>query len=767
MPEPTRDNPPGNRLASSSSPYLRQHAHNPVDWWPWSGEAFARARERDVPVLLSIGYATCYWCHVMERESFESPEVAAVLNDEFVCIKLDREQRPDLDEIYMAATVVMRGHGGWPMTVLLEPEQRRPFWCATYLPPEPARGLPGLVDTARRIGHAWRHNRDQVLEQADRLADAVRDSLATRAQPAPVGIAQIQQAGEALLRSFDRTHGGFGGAPKFPQPELIALCLDLSDAAGDDATRQSFATAARVTLDRMAIGGVRDQLSGGFHRYAVDATWTVPHFEKMLYDQGQLLTVYARAAELFDDAGYRRVCREITDDVLGTMTADGAFISAIDAEVAGREGLSYLWNENEVRAAVGDEDADFALRVFGLDRGPNFADPHHPGAPAANVLRLAHRPEQIAADLGVTEPVFLDRLDRVRAAMLAVRNRRDQPIKDTKVIASWNGLMIAGLARAARVLGDNDLLERAQSAARTVIGSLGLLTDDPHRCLFEGAASEPAMLDDLAMLAGACVELGAASEDPEWLDTAAGLIDRCDALFAETDAEFAYFDSQARASDSFVRPSSKHDGAMPSGNSALLAARAALAFQSRNARAIEAARAHLAAVSGEIRANPLGPVLATRTLLAMIRGGAVEPGEPAPAEGPRDAVPSYVEVFASEERISVGREQPAALDLRLRIAEGHHVIAADPGDTGAPLIPFRVHAIGGEGIAVYADYPEGVERPEGVRAYEGQFDLRVVVECTGQWKGRPLLVMTYQVCSKDACYEPRSVELDVAIDRVD
>lgn len=385
-----------NRLARETSPYLLQHAANPVDWFAWGPEAFEAARERGVPIFLSIGYATCYWCHVMERESFEDEGIGALMSELFVCVKVDREERPDVDDIYMAAVQAMTGRGGWPMSVFLTPPGARgkedaglePFWGGTYLPPEPRWGMASFEQTLRAIRRAWDEQRGEVLEQAARLSEHVRDALGAERASAAIGERDCEKATRGLLSIYDRVHGGFGAAPKFPQPVFCEFLLDRLEASADEDETRAIEVSVRHTLERMALGGMYDQLGGGFHRYSVDEKWLVPHFEKMLYDNAQLLSLYARAQARWKSELFARVVKETAEYVLAEMTGnEGLFWSAQDAEVDGKEGLNYLWTAEEIEEAIGDSElAAYAKRVYGVDRGPNFRDPHHPGEPARNVL---------------------------------------------------------------------------------------------------------------------------------------------------------------------------------------------------------------------------------------------------------------------------------------------------------------------------------------------------------------------------------------------
>ncbi|MCU0689633.1 MAG: DUF255 domain-containing protein, partial [Phycisphaerales bacterium] len=346
---------PSNRLAAERSPYLLQHAHNPVDWWPWGPEALAEARRRDVPIFLSIGYSTCYWCHVMERECFENATIGRQMSEQFLCIKVDREERPDLDDVYMAAVQMLTGHGGWPMSVFLEPHTLKPFWAGTYFPPVPARGLPSFPQVLTRLSTAWSARRSEVLQQADSVAEALRERLAlSEVTPVLVGPKHVGMAVQTLLTIFDRTDGGFGRAPKFPQPVYLDLLLTVRQHLGEEGVRAAADHALKLTLDRMATGGMFDQLAGGFHRYSVDTHWLVPHFEKMLYDQAQLLPVYAQASIIYGDPWYAQIARRIATYLRTEMTSPhGAFYSAQDAEVDGREGLNYVWTPRQITDALG------------------------------------------------------------------------------------------------------------------------------------------------------------------------------------------------------------------------------------------------------------------------------------------------------------------------------------------------------------------------------------------------------------------------------
>jgi uncharacterized protein YyaL (SSP411 family) len=763
-----------NRLIHETSPYLLQHAHNPVEWWPWSDEAFEEARRRDVPVFLSIGYSTCYWCHVMERESFENEEIAARLNRDFIAIKVDREERPDVDDVYMAATVIMTSRGGWPMSVFLEPGKRKPFWCGTYFPPVPARGMPSFPQILESLAKAYHEQRDAVEAQSEEVAQAVREQLAAHRPAAQLGQEHVAAAVTALLKIFDRTNGGFGHAPKFPQPVFLEFLLDARERAGDDSTADAIDQAVRRTLDKMASGGIRDHVGGGFHRYAVDGHWLVPHFEKMLYDNAQLAAVYARAARRYGDRFYEQVARETLAYVQREMThKDGGFFSAQDAEVDGREGLNYLWTLEEVREALDAEDAELAVRVYGLDQGPNFKDPHHPGEPARNVLRLEDRPDRLAPKLNLSVEALTERMGEINRRLYTARQRRKQPRLDDKVLAAWNGLMIGAFAAAAHELGDPKLLAPAKEAADFV---LSRMTDSSGeggerrllRSWREGQANTPAFLEDHAFMIQGLLALHRAEPDPVHLKRAQALLRLAqDSFFDPTGA---MFDTRSEQTDLFVRTRSTHDGATPAGISVMLHGLLDLAEATGEASHRDAALKALISISSAVAENPVGTVNSTRALLRLLSEPSaaaslrIAPAAPAPPAAPQ-TLP--VEIYASIDRIGVPHDAPAELTLVINIAPGYHVPAADPGDTPAAraLIPFRVGIINGAGVVAYAEYPNGEPYGEPrVRVYRGRFELKVVLERHGQSTGRPLLSVMYQACTETECLAPVTVELDIAID---
>ncbi|MCC6949922.1 MAG: thioredoxin domain-containing protein [Phycisphaerales bacterium] len=755
-----------NRLQGSTSPYLLQHAHNPVDWWPWGEEAFAEARRRDVPIFLSIGYSTCYWCHVMERESFEDAETASLMNERFVCIKLDREEHPEIDDLYMAATVMLTGRGGWPMSVFLEPQHLRPFMAGTYFPKEPRAGMSTFSQVLLAMSGAWRMQREGVMKQAEEVARAVEEHLARPARAAELGQKQVADAVSGLLRTLDKAEGGFGAAPKFPQAVYLEFLLDVRVRAGDDATADAVDFALRKTLDRMAVGGLHDQPGGGFHRYCVDGTWTVPHFEKMLYDQAQLLRVYARAAKLYTDPYYAHVARRTAECVLRDMTSpQGAFLSAIDAEVDGREGVNYLWTPTEVAGAVGEDDAPLARAVYGLAGPANFRDPHHPADAPAWVLRLSDRPELLAPGLRRSQAAFTDDLARINRALLARRDARPQPRKDDKVLAGWNGMMISALMSASEDLNEPRYATAAKRAAEFVRDHMISAGGTLVRSSRAGLASSPGVLEDYGAVVSAFVALRGLS--PDWLHAAKALASRAMREFA--DASGVLHDAPAGRSDLFVRGRSTHDGACPSGVSLMLHALLDLREATGDRAYSSLAVAAISGVSEPMTESPTGSVNSVRALLRLLLAAEVNPGEFDPGESATAADQGVVEVLSETDRVLIPVGGPALLNLAMRVAPGWHIVSAEPGDTPAAraMFPLRVGVVGGTGVRAFADYPPGTPMGEGdarVLVHGGQTEFKVVLEREGEWTGRPLLTVAYQACTDRECRKPAVVELDIALD---
>jgi uncharacterized protein YyaL (SSP411 family) len=551
---------PRNRLAGETSPYLLQHADNPVDWYPWGPEALERARAEDKPILLSVGYSACHWCHVMAHESFEDATTAALMNELFVNVKVDREERPDLDRIYQTAhqMLTQRG-GGWPLTMFLSPHDHRPFFGGTYFPPEPKYGMPAFRELLSRAAQYYREHGEDIRRQGDALVEVFGQLLpAPAAAGAELSRAPLAAAREALARDFDGRFGGFGGAPKFPHPMNLEYLLRAWHASADsDPPDLQALYMATLTLTRMAEGGLYDQLGGGFCRYSVDPYWMIPHFEKMLYDNGQLLAVSAQAAVATGEALFRRVTAETADWIRRDMEhPGGGYYATLDADSEGHEGKFYVWTPAEVRGLLDEREYAVFVRRFGLDREANFEGRWHLHAfePLAGVAEQA----------AISETEAEAALDAARGKLLAVRNRRIWPGRDEKILTAWNGLAIGGLAAAARALDREDLVD---SAARAVAFLRDHCWRDGRLLAVhkDGRSRFPAYLDDHAFLAWGLLELLQARWHGPWLEWAVELADALLARFEDREAGGFYFTADDHES-LILRPKTFGDDATPAGN---------------------------------------------------------------------------------------------------------------------------------------------------------------------------------------------------------
>jgi uncharacterized protein YyaL (SSP411 family)/aryl-alcohol dehydrogenase-like predicted oxidoreductase len=566
-----------NRLARETSPYLLQHARNPVDWYPWGAEALARARAEDKPILLSIGYSACHWCHVMERESFEDEAIATQMNRDYVCIKVDREERPDLDEIYMKATVTMNhGHGGWPMTVFLTPDQR-PFFAGTYFPPRDNYGRPGFPTVLSRIAEAWRDRRKDLDEQAARLTEHLQNEARASA-PLPITEAELRLAVAQYRREFDPTYGGFGHAPKFPPSTGLLLLLRAHRRFGDP---EALAMAVK-TLDMMAGGGMYDQVGGGFHRYSTDERWLAPHFEKMLYDNALLARAYLEAHQVTGAARPRKIATEILDYVLAEMVdRDGGFHSATDADSEGVEGKFFVWDPVQVRDAVGDDETARRICAFyDISEEGNWEGHSIPNTPRAI--------DEVADDLGISVEELERSIASGRRAMYDARKKRIAPGLDDKVLTAWNGMMVSAFAEGYRVLGERRFLDAATRAAKFLTTTMRRPDGGLYRTFRAGTAHLDAYLEDYAWLCEALCDLYEAGGAPEWLETARALAERMvnDFLDGETGA---FFTTAVEHEKLIVRHKEAMDGAVPSGNSVAAGVLARLSYHFGNGKLREMA----------------------------------------------------------------------------------------------------------------------------------------------------------------------------------
>jgi hypothetical protein len=538
-----------NRLAGETSPYLLQHAHNPVDWYPWGPEAIARAKAEDRPILVSIGYAACHWCHVMERESFEDEATAALMNEHFVCIKVDREERPDLDAIYMDAAQAMTGSGGWPLTAFLTPDGE-PFFAGTYFPPLPQHGLPSFPQVLGGIAEAWTQRRDEVVTQGAKIAEHIARVGMLTASKEPLTDEITRAAFSRLREAFDDQRGGFGGAPKFPQPMTLEFALRCA-VRGWEPASQIVAT----TLDRMADGGIYDHLGGGFARYSTDASWHVPHFEKMLYDNAQLARLYTRAWQVTRDDRYRRVATETIEYLLREMQhAEGGFFSSQDADSEGVEGKFFVWGWDELVALVGPAVAT----CFGATPIGNWE--------GTNVLWRPRTIADVAAEHGLPADELAAEVEGARRKLFEIREGRVHPATDDKVLTAWNALAIGALAEAGRVFGEESYVREAVRCAEFVLTHL---RDERGRLLRSwrnGTAGRPGFADDYAIMAAAYLTLYETTFELRWFEEAVTLADGLLHLFHD-DERGGFFQTGSDAEELVLRPKELYDNATPSGNS--------------------------------------------------------------------------------------------------------------------------------------------------------------------------------------------------------
>ncbi|MCF6522055.1 thioredoxin domain-containing protein [Streptomyces sp. JJ36] len=575
-----------NRLAAETSPYLLQHAENPVDWWPWSDEAFEEARRREVPVLLSVGYSSCHWCHVMAHESFEDDETAAVLNAHFVPVKVDREERPDVDSVYMEAVQAATGHGGWPMTVFLTP-RAEPFYFGTYFPPRPRQGMPSFRQVLEGVHTAWEERRDEVAEVAGRIAGDLAGRALAYDAPQPPGPEELGAALLGLTREFDAVHGGFGGAPKFPPAMALEFLLRHHARTGADGALEM----VEATCGAMARGGIHDHLGGGFARYAVDAEWTVPHFEKMLYDNALLCRVYAHLWRASGSATARRVALDTADFLVRELrTGQGGFASALDADSDDghgrhKEGAFYVWTPEQLAEVLGEEDAAFAASWFGVTREGTFEEgasvlrlpggPRPDGAGPADAGAGMHGPGPEAAAGEPADPAEAERVESVRWRLFEARERRPRPGRDEKVVTAWNGLAVAALAETGAYFERPDLVEAAAAAADLLVA---VHLDDRGRLVRTSREGRPGpsagVLEDYADTAEGMLALYAVTGDSAWLDLAGTLLDVVLRHFTGEDGTL--YDTADDAERLIRRPQDPTDGATPSGWTA--AAQALLSY---------------------------------------------------------------------------------------------------------------------------------------------------------------------------------------------
>jgi hypothetical protein len=741
-----------NRLARESSPYLQQHAHNPVDWYPWGPEAFEAARAQDKCIFLSVGYSTCYWCHVMERQCFENPAVAQEMNRRFISIKVDREQRPDVDQLYMTAVQVLTRHGGWPMSVWLTPDLR-PFYGGTYFPPEDSHGRAGFVSVLRGLDEAYRQRRGDVERTANQLTEILRQFAEPPGAQSPIRV-DHELIGQVIDRStadYDSSFGGFGPAPKFPRQTLLELLLRYlaaPDQAGDSLRRTQVRAMLVRTMDAMAAGGIRDHLGGGFHRYSTDQQWLVPHFEIMLYDNAMLAWCYAELCRQTQDHRDGRIARGICDFVIRELTSPlGLFYTAFDAEVDAREGLSYLWNQSQVIEVLGPKDADLFCRVYGLDRGPNFVDPHHgSGRPEANVLYVAD---------AVQAEVRHDELEAMRRKLYEVRRGRKQPLLDTKIITSWNALMIRALAMAGRVLHEPIYLQAATRAAEALLerhrradGSLVRASGG----VGPAESTTRGFLDDYAMLIQALLALHGAEPGGGWIEHARSIAQSMLKRFGDEVRGALYF-TDREADDLVVRQKTGSDSPLPSGN-------AVAAMALIDLGEYEPARSILASFAPSMLAQGEGMSAMVQASMDCVQRCGPFDARPGPESVDRPE--SSQEAATSAVQLSAQWQSDRRLVVNVRIAGGFHINGHEPAEG---LIATTLTVSGDGSDVVSIEYPPAASQTmafsdQPVPVYSGE--IRIVVSFRSPPAGPLRLALNYQACTDSSCLKPSMQQIDIA-----
>jgi len=772
-----------NRLIHETSPYLLQHARNPVDWHAWRPEAFEKARSEDKPIFLSVGYSTCHWCHVMERESFERQDVAEILNASFVSIKVDREERPDLDEIYMTATQLFSGRGGWPNSLWLTPDGR-PWYAGTYFPPDDRMGIPGFKSLLRQLAELWRTRRPDVEKQANEFAEAMR--RASAAGPARGDVAAVdlvKAALDDLGDSFDERFGGFGGAPKFPPHTALALIAhecrlaqrehSLQHGGTEDTETHEEASQAvqketirspcpppssprlrvengrllrmmTATLDAMARGGIHDHVGGGFHRYSTDERWFLPHFEKMLYDNAQLARAYAEGFALTGDADYRAAAMDTCDWVLREMSGPGGgFFSALDADSEGQEGKFYVWTRAEIVEALGKDEGDAFCRVYGVEERGNFRDEAGGGATGANILYLRAPPDA----------ALRERLKNSREKLLHRRAARVRPYCDDKALSGWNGLMIGALACAGKQLDEPRFAAAAERAAGFVLTAMrkdGRLL----RSYRQGEAGPNACLDDYAFLADGLLDLRDATGDERWLNEAKSLAAVMKEHFWDRE-HGGFFLTSDDHEDLLLRLKPAHDQATPSGNGVAARVLIRLAGLTGEEEYLKTAHATLNAFLGVMQSMPRaasGMILAAAMLLES-KSPAIAPAQP-------------VTVTVSPSTGSATRGGAADVTIRIEIAKGYHINSHKPA--AGDLVPTELTLEGSDVASLgKVAYPAGKKVRLGFSAlplsvYEGAVTIRAQIAVA--WNAAPRKVevslnVRVQPCSEDACLAPRTLSV--------
>lgn len=711
-----------NHLVNEASPYLRQHAYNPINWYPWGKEAFEKARKEDKPILLSVGYATCHWCHVMARESFEDKDIAEVINLNFVAIKVDRERRPDVDETYMLATQLITEAGGWPNNVFMTPDLK-PFFGGTYFPPEQFKSL--LVQVAL----LWRQERKGLEADAQRLAATIDQIMTSRVEAAELTPETLNKAVSEILDSYDAVNGGFMKQPKFPQESILLFLLRMAEKDGNE----KLLKVVTHTLDNMLNGGLQDHVGGGFHRYAVDSKWRVPHFEKMLYTQALITQALLRAHMLSGKTRYAHAARRTLDYVLDDMTSpQGGFYSARDADSGGEEGTFYVWSEEQIEKALGKEDAGFAKKAFGVTFEGNYEN-------STTILHFPAMVDQLSKQLGMDEAAFTLRIDKIRTTLNKVRQSREAPFRDEKLLSAWNGMMITAFAEAAQVL-DEERYRDAAIKAGTFIWENMRDGKGLKRAYFEGKAVLEGQQEDHAYMALAYIALHDLTGEKKWLERAETLTDEMVKRFRDDKAGDYYMTASA---GTFGKAKARADAGTPSGNAVALEVFAKLSQRSRKPDHRLRGEALLAAISGVATGDVPSNAYTLYAADLLLRGAA----------GPRQFMAKGT--VDARAILDAGKSE---LTVRLKMTPGWHVNSDKPLEEFFTPTVLKVEGAGDAKVL----YPQAVKRKLGfhdkeLALYEGSVDIKVALP-----KGLALPIkanLRLQACSDEVCLEPQNTIL--------
>ena len=731
-----------NRLIHETSPYLLLHAHNPVDWYPWDNEALARAKKENKLIFLSVGYSTCYWCHVMEREVFSNPEIAAMMNKDFINIKIDREERPDLDEIYMTATQLLTQRGGWPNSVFLTPDLK-PFYAGTYFPPTDVPGRPGFPTILDAVHEAWVTREVEVIESANQVSDTIElaTSRGFRALTAtPLDRSLATTALDYLRTTYSEAYGGFGSAPKFPSPANLEFLLSEYERRSGLQTppteNESLLKMVTFTLDMMAYGGMYDQIGGGFHRYAVDEKWLVPHFEKMLYDNAQLAKVYLQAHQLTQEPRYRRIAEEIFNFVFREMTApEGGFYAALDAETDAEEGKYYVWTADEIQNILGKKTAARFAGIYGVDKGPNFE--------GKNVLYV---PNGAAAEDALKE------VESAREKLLTARFDREYPLLDTKIIVNWNGLMIDALAYGYQVLGKERYLLAASKAAQFILDTLKKPDGELCHTYTAGVVKRDVYLDDYAFFVRGLLGLYQATGEQEWLDSAKRLTDAMIQLFWD-DKNGGFYYTKADAAHLIVRTKKPYDSAIPSGNAVAVANLLEFGTDYRGY-----AEETLQIFAQSMSQSPSSFMYMHFALNHYLTS----------EERLRNETPSLVTATA---KIKSHKSGIFNVMLQLNIAEGWHINANPAGQDN--LIPTTITVNTDTPFEILdVAYPKGRSTRfefsnESLNVYEEGLTIPLQLKQKPNMKPDKdvsiTLQLTYQLCSETECLLPQTLDIPLEV----